>query len=227
MPHSLEAVFFDVGDTLIHPRAPLHELYTEVINRAGNQAFDPGRVRRVMEEVGRTLPMEVNGHFRYSDGWFEVYIHGLLKRLECPEPWNGIVKALLDLFDDPDTFRVFPDAHPCLESIRRQGIKTAVVSNWGYRLPRLLERLGLAESFHSILASADVQSEKPEEGIFREALARTGSDPQRALHVGDDAKNDLEGARRAGLRALLLDRKGVHPDGRERIRSLQEVLLHL
>ena len=227
MPRSLEAVFFDAGETLIHPRVPLHELYMEAINRECGRAFSPGRVLRAMEEVGRALPLEVDGHFRYSDGWFEVYIHTLLDRLECPGPYDGIAGRLLELFDDPATFRVFPDAAPCLEEVRRRGLKTAVVSNWGFRLSRLLDRLGLGEAFDAVVASADVRSEKPEGTIFREALARTGADPGRVIHVGDDAETDLEGARRAGLHALLLDRREAHPEERSRIRSLRELLSHL
>ena len=42
----------------------------------------------------------------------------------------------------------------------------------------------------------------------REALRRLGLRPDEVLHVGDHPRNDLAGARRAGLHALLLVRDG-------------------
>jgi FMN phosphatase YigB (HAD superfamily) len=45
-----------------------------------------------------------------------------------------------------------------------------------------------------------------------------------ALHVGDSPSEDYEGARNAGLPALLLDRAGLGHEGLESIRSLQEIL---
>ena len=48
-----------------------------------------------------------------------------------------------------------------------------------------------------------------------------------ALHVGDSPTEDYEGARSAGLPALLLDRAGVAGDGYETIRTLQEILPRL
>lgn len=227
MAPKVEAVFFDAGDTLIHPRAPLHELYAEVINREGDTAFDVEVVRRIMEGLGRELPRVLHGHFRYSDEWFKVYIRALLERLEFTGPRKGVTEGLFALFDEPSTFHVFPDAWPCLEALRKQGLKTAVISNWGFRLPRLLARLGLGDAFQAIVASADVRSEKPEPRIFQEALTRTATEPSLALHVGDDERNDLEGARGAGLQALLLDRWGTHANGDEKITSLPEVAAYI
>jgi FMN phosphatase YigB (HAD superfamily) len=42
------------------------------------------------------------------------------------------------------------------------------------------------------------------------------------LHVGDDPVNDLEGAHRAGIRAVLIDRRGRHRSG-DAIASLAEL----
>ena len=44
-----------------------------------------------------------------------------------------------------------------------------------------------------------------------------------ALHVGDSLVNDVEGARAAGIRAVLVARDGRAQDGVESVRSLAEV----
>ncbi len=45
---------------------------------------------------------------------------------------------------------------------------------------------------------------KPERAFFEEALRVLGTRPEETLMVGDDIVNDIQGARRAGLRALLV-----------------------
>jgi FMN phosphatase YigB (HAD superfamily) len=42
--------------------------------------------------------------------------------------------------------------------------------------------------------------------------------------VGDQIADDIEGARAIGMRAILLDRDGLHPDFEPRITKLAELL---
>ena len=51
--------------------------------------------------------------------------------------------------------------------------------------------------------------------------ASPASEPREALHVGDSPENDVEGARAAGVRPLLLARDGDPPPGVEAMRSLR------
>lgn len=64
----------------------------------------------------------------------------------------------------------------------------------------------MADRFGVIVASAAVGYQKPDPAIFTTALSTLGVAPAEALHVGDRRVEDLDGARSAGLQALLLDR---------------------
>jgi putative hydrolase of the HAD superfamily len=119
-------------------------------------------------------------------------------------------------------FRAFPDATPALDSLRNRGLSLACVSNWDCSLPDVLARCGLRGSLDAVLASATVGSRKPEPEIFAAALRAADCPPEQALHVGDTREEDLDGARAAGIRALLLDR-----DGNGDIASLAEIDDHL
>jgi putative hydrolase of the HAD superfamily len=126
-------------------------------------------------------------------------------------------------FRDPDVWAVYPDVVPTLEALAGRGMPLAVVSNWDSYLPRLLELRGLSGYFRTVSVSAIEETGKPDAEIFRRTCARMSVAQAQALHVGDSLRDDFEGARAAGLHALLLDRRDQHGDVAERIRSLAEL----
>ena len=66
--------------------------------------------------------------------------------------------------------------------------------------------------FEFALAAGDVGVWKPDPEIFRFALHRLGTQPNETLYVGDNYYADVVGARRAGLRPILVDTDGTFPD---------------
>ncbi len=126
-------------------------------------------------------------------------------------------------FREPGVWAVYPDVRPVLEALAARGIPLAVVSNWDSYLPRLLELQGLAGYFRSVSVSAIEETGKPDAEIFRRTCARVGVPAAETLHVGDSLRDDYEGAKAAGLCAVLLDRRGEHRDVAERIASLSEL----
>ena len=100
-------------------------------------------------------------------------------------------------------------------------MRLGIVSNWDSRLPRLLERLGLAPHFEAVAVSALVGVEKPHPEIFRRVLTALGADPARTVHVGDIPELDAAGAHAAGIRPILLERHA--PPEREAVRDLRAV----
>ncbi len=92
-----------------------------------------------------------------------------------------------------------------LQRLGEAGYRLAVISNADGRVEGLLERAGLRGHFEFVLDSHVVGVEKPDPEIFRLGVERLGLEPRECLYVGDLYPVDVVGARRAGLRALLLD----------------------
>jgi putative hydrolase of the HAD superfamily len=105
-------------------------------------------------------------------------------------------------------FRAFADAAPALARLRDRGLRLVCVSNWDYALPEVLGRVGLGGLLDGVVTSAAVGARKPDPEIFRVALEVAGCGAGEALHVGDSSEEDIAGARAAGIRALLIDRRG-------------------
>ncbi|KAF5835964.1 HAD-like domain-containing protein [Dunaliella salina] len=74
---------------------------------------------------------------------------------------------------------------------------------------QILDGLHVGHLFDAIIISAEVGVEKPNRCIFEAALEALGIQPEEAVHVGDDRRNDLWGARDAGVHAWLWGPEGV------------------
>jgi HAD superfamily hydrolase (TIGR01509 family) len=105
-------------------------------------------------------------------------------------------------------FSVHADALATLPLLRARGLTLIVVSNWDTSLASVLGDLGLAGFFDGVLTSAGIGRPKPAPDLFLAALALAGVPAGQALHVGDDPREDILGARAAGIPAVLLRRAG-------------------
>ena len=215
-------VLFDAGGTLFAERRTRDELYVEALAAHG-VSRTPAEVARLRAQVHDELPEIFEGHPRYSDGWFLEFVRRILVATGCGADAEEFRAGLAAPFRDPAHFVVHADAPPALEALLERGARLGVVSNWSEHLPVLLDALGLGAFFEVIVASAAFGRSKPDRAIFHEALRRLSARPEAAWHVGDQPEADVAGARRAGLRALLLDRRGETATGLHVIRSLEEL----
>ena len=95
-----------------------------------------------------------------------------------------------------------------LGRLKEMGAKVYAVSNWDIELVKVLDDLGWSGYFDDVIASAVVGVEKPAGEIFEEALRVSKVSRDRVIHVGNDPITDIEGASRAGIDSVLVDRRG-------------------
>lgn len=105
-------------------------------------------------------------------------------------------------------FRLYPEVPEVLRALRGRGLHLVVASNWDASLPQTLAVLGLLGDLDGVVTSAECGAPKPEPPVFRRALELAGVSPAEALHVGDSPEEDLAGARRSGIEAVLIAREG-------------------
>jgi putative hydrolase of the HAD superfamily len=117
-----------------------------------------------------------------------------------------------------------PDTLPTLQVLQEASFSLGIVSNRSAPFHDLVDALGLGPYFDFVLAAYEVDSWKPDVRIFQHALQRAGSRPECTLYVGDNYYADVVGARRAGLKPVLLDPDGIFPEAEcPVIRSLGEL----
>ncbi|CAG0994621.1 glucose-1-phosphatase [Myxococcaceae bacterium] len=137
---------------------------------------------------------------------------GLARAIPAPER-DAFVSALAGALRSPEAsdrlWSRVPDGLPdALDRLRTLGLRLVVVSNSDGSIERKLRDAGVADLFDAIIDSARVGAEKPDPAIFLHAVERSGRRADRTLHVGDLHSIDVVGARRAGLRAALVDPHG-------------------
>ncbi|AVR94920.1 HAD family hydrolase [Pseudoduganella armeniaca] len=71
-----------------------------------------------------------------------------------------------------------------------------------------LEVIGIAHHFKVALAASRFGKAKPDPAIFLAACDALGVAPAETVYVGDDLRLDVEGAQKAGLRAVWMNRTG-------------------
>ncbi|MGB5102209.1 MAG: HAD family hydrolase [Steroidobacteraceae bacterium] len=98
---------------------------------------------------------------------------------------------------------LYDDVLPTLAGLR-QRFRLFAISNGNADLGVI----GLAGYFEGSLAAREAGMLKPDPRIFRLLLERAGLEPRQAVHVGDDPEADVEGARRAGIVPVWLNRPG-------------------
>ncbi|MES2536617.1 MAG: HAD family hydrolase [Pseudomonadota bacterium] len=101
---------------------------------------------------------------------------------------------------------LFDDVQPALVRLTRQ-FTLGSISNGAADL----EAIGLAHHFQISVAAHRFGRAKPDPSIFHSACDALGIRPAQAVYVGDDPLLDVEGAQKAGLRGVWINRAGTEP----------------
>ena len=214
------AVFLDALGTLVElqPPAPrLRRLLAE-------EGFDLSEERAAAgfgAEIAYYLEHHLEGSDRERlDELRDRCAATMMRALDLPGLDHATARrAMLGALE----FTPYPDALPALERLRSDGHVVVVVSNWDCSLPDWLAPTGLLELVDRVVTSAGAGIAKPDRGMFEMALRLAGAEARNTVHVGDSVENDVEGARAAGIRPILLRRQGDSPPGIDTVRALTAV----
>lgn len=221
----IKAVLFDLGDTLIRT-AEIPEIYKRILETYG--------VKVSTEEVLKAHSANekefdaIKGMIELGQGFWIKWNLKVLKRLGIQENREFLAKKIDELWWEHADLEVYPDVMETLAQLKSKSVKIGVVTN-GLKsdFRQILRKLRLTDWFDIVVGIDTCNKAKPDEEIFLYALDKLHVRPEEALFIGDSVKYDYEGAKRAGLRPLFIDREGKTSKNIETIRSLTEVLLYV
>lgn len=216
------AILFDLDDTLIHAYAKPEEAWTRLLGlyAAPLDAHDPAAIERV-----RAAVMDESRTF-----WTDP-VAAAKWRLDIPGARRlavrqGLAKlgraddALADRIADDFTemrrreYRLYPDAHTTVDTLRAAGVKLALVTNGAKETQRAkIERFELEHRFDHIQIEGEFGQGKPEPAVYRHALERLGVAPAEAWMVGDNYEWEVVAPLALGMAGIWYDpfESGVPP----------------
>ncbi|OGD52741.1 hypothetical protein A3K81_05390 [Candidatus Bathyarchaeota archaeon RBG_13_60_20] len=205
----IRAVTFDLWNTLVHNRnyGEFRLPKLKEFLRANGVELDDARLLEVYQ-AGFRYSSELHrasGRRHVHTG--EIVGHvvdqvGLSGRCD----WTPLVESYEEaILSEPPRLR--DGARDTLEALRgrvRMGLISDTGTSPGRVVRRILNDYSVLQYFDVTVFSDEVGYCKPNEVVFRLALETLGVEPGEALHVGDLLKNDVAGAKRAGMHTAWL-----------------------
>jgi len=232
----IKAVFFDWFYTLARFEPPRHQLY--------NQAFREFGIELSPEKVMRGILLADEYFFqenakspvakRSPEEQLEVYTHypnTILTEGGANASKELSLKVLERVREQykSATFALFDDVLPTLKALKQQNLTVGLLTNIDRDMASTCRELGLESYLDFVVTSKETGVDKPNPPIFLAALEKAGVNASEAVHVGDQYKLDVIGARAVGINPILIDRYDMHPEVSDcpRIHSLTELAQHL
>ena len=110
---------------------------------------------------------------------------------------NRRIAAKATCFEQNDT-----EIFHMLETIKKLGLRTAIVSNCSSEEVKVIRESELYKYFDEVVLSYEVHMKKPDCSIYEETARRLGVEPEDCIFVGDGGSNELQGAKNAGMKAI-------------------------
>jgi beta-phosphoglucomutase len=214
-----DSVVLDVGGTMLgfYDREPFRQFLAEAglpASEADGQALHRRLIGVIVERRDGAQGLGAREE-ELVDWW-----HGNFRRT-WPDRAD-LAREMLDWLYEGRFDRLYDDVIPALEGLGALGLSLGVLSNFGKHLNGVLEQFDLLPFFDFVVVSAEVGLAKPDARIFDVVAGKAGVPRQRILYVGDHVGDDVEGARGAGMDAVLIDRGNHHAEALcPRIASLE------
>lgn len=207
----VQAVFFDVDFTLIYPGPTFQgEGYAQFCRGYGID-IDPARFPEAVLAASSILNEEQE-HI-YDPDIFVRYTRRIIEGMGGRG--ERITECAAEIYTEwaaCQHFFLYDDVTPALRQLAARNLKVGLISNSHRCLASFQQHFEL----HGLIAAAISSSEhgylKPHPSIFEAALKLVGVSAAESVMVGDSFPHDIEGARRVGMRGILVQRSSGIPE---------------
>jgi putative hydrolase of the HAD superfamily len=199
------AVCFDVDFTLIYPGPTFQgEGYERFCARHGIQV-DPARFPHAVRAASSILD-DAQDHV-YDADIFVRYTQRIVEEMGGTGPRLGdVAREIYAEWAACQHFFLYDDVAPILRELAARGVKIGLISNSHRCLASFQEHFELNGLIAAAVSSSDHGYMKPHPSIFDATLTLLGAAAGESVMVGDSIAHDIEGARRVGMRGILVHR---------------------
>ena len=208
MNKPVRGVFFDVDFTLIYPGPTFQaEGYAHFCRKHGI-TIDESRFAAAVAGASSVLDEEQD-HV-YSADIFVRYTGRVIRGMGGTGPRvDTCAREIYDEWAACQHFFLYDDVAPALRELADRGFVMGLISNSHRCLTSFQEHFELTGLISAAVSSSEHGLMKPHPSIFEAALAQAGVTAEESVMVGDSVPHDIEGARRSGMRGVLVHRSGT------------------
>lgn len=221
-----KAVFFDWVGTLSHPKPDRHESVYRAARELGlelplNKLLKGILRADIVVPEGAPLCWHEKAHPEPFIRWWEVLLAEAGARLSRSEMLA--ITRLIGQHAVNLNWVLYEDVIPTIKQLRHRELILGLISS------HYLGRAGLDPFLDMVITAESAGVDKPDPKIFLTAVKKAGVSAAEALYIGDQYERDVVGARKAGMRAILIDRHDLFPDITDcpRIVNLDQVMTYL
>ena len=208
---STQAVFFDVDFTLIYPGPAFQgEGYRAFCVRHGLDV-DPARFPAAVISASHILDREQDAV--YDPQIFIDYTAHIIRAMGGSGA--AVERCAVEIYQEwavCQHFLLYDDVPASLEALAAEDICIGLISNTHRSLEAFQEHFDLDGLIDVAVSSSQHGFMKPHPSIFEAALKLAGVSAAEAVMVGDSMTHDIDGARRVGMRGVLVRRSGKMED---------------
>jgi len=213
---SVEAVLFDFGDTLV-TTDPSFE-YEDCLIQL-HKSLTKNKIEVPYEDFKKAHSEVLDKHYKTRSLEEITFRSATSRALKCfgynLSPNDERIVEAVDAHMQPfiKARRINQNLNKILQKLKGR-YKLGIVSNFGHTptLLKTLEKFDLTKFFDAVIVSADVGWRKPSRKVFEAALKALGVSASEAVFVGDSLRQDIWGARRVGMRTVLLRKRHLREE---------------
>ncbi len=196
-----------------------------------DNGLQPSPVRRAKKILNIKMPFQEYIE-RFEDAFMTAQYEDLYEAFDavCDEfnlnASDRVIQRCVEMWEENDEkARPYDDTDPILDMLQAE-YKLGLVSNSPPTMRKVLERFDLDEFFDTIVLSCDVGALKTDAKLFRTALDELELEADDVIMVGDSLHTDIKGAKNAGIKPVLCDRRETR-NFKPKITKLEEVFDHV
>lgn len=205
---STRAVFFDVDFTLIYP-GPMFQAegYQAFCSRYGIEV-DPAKFVRAVARAATVLDLPEDAP--YEADVYVAYTRFIIEQMGGRgDHLDACAREIYNEWAACHHFELYDEVPGVLRELVASGVRIGLISNSHRSLAAFESHFDLRGLIAAAVSSSEHGLMKPHRSIFEAALKLIEVPAHEAMMVGDDLRQDVEGAIRAGMRGILLHRRDV------------------
>jgi len=227
----IRAIFFDVSGTLIKPREDVGTTYSQFGARHG--------LRRSSQELSRHFRKALcdNPEVSFPELTAKERIRAersrwrriLEQSFSFPDgtapisDFEAFFDEIFDFYASQRAWRLIPGTLAGLQTAKKAGLHTGIISNFDHRLGPLLQEIEIMEFMDIVVHPYSCGYSKPDPSIFHTALRALNMRASECVFVGNDPSRDLLPARSLGMHVLDVNQEDFSlPTEIERLANLKE-----